>query len=74
MNDNRDQQAFASTEDDTEHKGKKGKQQAHVVNSTNNKTDKLKLTCTYCNKGGHVSATCFDLVPCPICGEKDMGD
>jgi hypothetical protein len=70
MTNNTDQQAFASTEDDTEQKGKHNNQQAHLVNNTNNKQDKSKLTCTYCNKGGHTRETCFDLVPYPICGVK----
>jgi hypothetical protein len=76
MTNTTDQQAFVSTEDDTEQKVKKVKQsnqQANLVNNTNNKQDKSKLTCTHCNKGGHTRATCFDLVPCPICGGKGHG-
>jgi hypothetical protein len=71
-----DHQESAFAVEETEHKVKKGKkitQQAHVIVSTNNKAEKSKQVCTHCNKGGHVKATCFQLVPCPICGEKGHG-
>jgi hypothetical protein len=30
---------------------------------------KTKSVCTYCNRPGHSRATCWDLIPCSVCGK-----
>jgi hypothetical protein len=45
---------------------KRMKTKANV--SVDSKTVKAKNVCTYCNRPGHSRATCWDLIPCSVCG------